>query len=120
MDGVQQVLEMIRSQKLARGRLRGLFQLFIGHKLATADGTVISTGLTWRQLARALKEARFEKDLVSEVGADPETLSPRDRERFWYSAIAMGLAAGDATPQMDQLLKVLKPMGVRVVTSASA
>jgi len=111
MDGVQQVLSVIRDLKLAKGRLRGVFHLLIGSKIAAADGSVVSSGLTWRQLARELKDARFDKNLVAELGADPDTLSPRDRERFWYSAIALGMATGDGATQAEQLLKLLKPHG---------
>ncbi len=113
MDGVRSVLGILRDQALVKGRLRGLFHLFIGKNLAFADGTPISTGLTWRQLAAELKMARFDKNLVKEVGADPETLSPRDRERFWYSAIGMADISGEtATNQAADLLKSLKAHGV--------
>src|SRR5437868_15401425 len=94
MDGVRNLLGIVRDHNLAKGRLRGIFHVLIGRQIAVADGTTISAGLTWRQLAAELKAARFDKDLVAELGADPETLSPRDRERFWYAAI--GLAQVDS------------------------
>ncbi|CAN5594033.1 hypothetical protein BH11PLA2_BH11PLA2_14740 [soil metagenome] len=111
MDGVQHLLSVIREQKLAKGRLRGVFHLLIGCKLATADGTVLSSGLTWRQLAKELKDSRLDKNLVTELGADPDTLSPRDRERFWYAAITLGMATGEGGSQAAELLKMLKPHG---------
>jgi hypothetical protein len=118
MDGVRSLLGIVRDHKLAKGRLRGLFHLLIGHQLATADGTILSAGLTWRQLAAELKAARLDKDLVAEVGADPDTLSPRDRERFWYSAIGMAqVDSAEARTQAEQIAKALKPHGFTVVTS---
>jgi len=113
MDGVRSVLGILRDQNLASGRLRGVFHLLIGRSLAAADGTILSTGLTWRQLATELKDARFDKNLVRELGADPDTLAPRDRERYWYAAIALADVGGaEAAQQADQILKSLKPHGV--------
>lgn len=112
MDGIREVLETIRRYNLAPRRLRGVFHIAIGRRIAKPDGTVLSQGITWRQLAAELKAARFDKDLVSELGIDPDTLSPRDRERFWYSAI--GLAKVDsleARQQADALTVLLLPLG---------
>lgn len=117
MDGVRSLLEIVSEHNLAKGRLRGLFHLLIAKPLATADGKEISSGLTWRQLAAELKQARLDKSLVKELGADPDTLSPRDRERFWYTAIGLAEVASDeAAKQAEQLLKALKPHGYVVST----
>ena len=51
--------------------------------------SVLSAGVTWRELAAELKYLRFDPELVRELGTDPESLAARDRERFWYSAIAL-------------------------------
>src|SRR5687767_15881564 len=86
MDGLREFLEAVREHGLVAGNLRGLFHVAIGRRISRPDGTVVSAGVTWRELANLLKGIRFDKDLVSEVGGNPEELSPRDRQRFWYSA----------------------------------
>lgn len=113
MEGVQTVLEVIREHHLAKGRLRGVLHLLIGKSLAAADGTLLTSGLTWRQLAAALRTARFDKKLAAEVGADPETLSPRDRERFWYAVIGLAhVESAEAILEAEQVLKALKSHGI--------
>jgi hypothetical protein len=115
MDAIRPFLDAVRDKNLAPGRLRGVFRTAIGRRIALADGTVLSTGLTWRQLAAALKNSRFDKDLVREIGADPETLSPRDRERFWYSAIGLAqVNSAEARVQADSLAVALRPYGIVV------
>jgi len=115
MDGIRELLEAVRDQGLAIGHLRGLLHIIIGRKITKSDGTVVSAGLTWRELAALLKLHRFDKDLVREIGADPEELAPRDRQRFWYSAI--GLAKVDSTEAMAQAQRLadkLKSLGFTV------
>lgn len=112
MDGIRDFLDVVRRHALATGRLRGLFHIAIGRRIARADGTVLSSGLTWRQLASELKDLRFDKDLVAQLGIDPDALSPRDRERFWYAAI--GLANVDsalARAEADALIAAVIPHG---------
>ena len=112
MDGLQAFLEAVRDAGVASGHLRGLFHVLIGRRISTTSGDVISTGVTWRELSNLLKNSRFDKELVRELGADPDTLSPRDRQRMWYSAI--GLAKVDspqALAQATKLAAMLKPLG---------
>lgn len=127
MDDVRVMLEAISEHGLARGRLRGVFHILIGRRVQKSDGSIITTGLTWRQLASVLKNAKFDKELVRELNADPDSLAPRDREKMWY--LAIGLAKVDsieATAQADQLVPLLKPLGYivggspSVVSSASS
>jgi hypothetical protein len=121
MDELRGLLELIDENKLAKGRLAGVFHVLIGRRVSKADGTMISTGLTWRQLANILKAAKFDKELVQELGADPDALAPRDREKMWYMAI--GLAKVDsiaATAQADQLVPLLKQLGYVVGPSPTA
>src|SRR5688572_28988373 len=89
MDELRTFLEAVRQRGLVAGRLRGLFNITIGRKITKSDGTLVSAGVTWRELASLLKLVRYEKELVAEVGANPEELAPRDRQRFWYTAIAI-------------------------------
>jgi len=121
MDGIREFLEEVRQHDLARGHLRGLFHIAIGRRISKATGEVVSSGVTWRQLSAVLKTVRFDKDLVSELGADPETLSPRDRERFWYSAIALARVDSPAArAEADRLAARLKPLGYVISPPPSA
>jgi hypothetical protein len=88
MDGVQTLLDEVRQHGLAEGNFRGLLHVLIGRRVTKADGTLVSPGLTWRDLAGRLKAVRWDKDAVREIGLNPADLPPRDRQRFWYTAIA--------------------------------
>src|SRR5689334_1406868 len=112
MDGTRELLEAIRDNGLAAGRFRGVLHIAIGRKVTRPDGTVVSTGVTWRELAALLKLLRFDKELVRELGADPEVLAPRDRQRFWYSAIALGrVDSPEAVAEAERLVGPLKDLG---------
>lgn len=112
MDGTRELLEAVRDHGLAAGRFRGVLHIAIGRRVTRPDGTVVSAGVTWRELAALLKLARYDKELVRELGADPEVLAPRDRQRFWYSAIALGrVDAPEALAQAEQLVEPLKELG---------
>src|SRR3954465_7939696 len=84
MDGVQTFLDELRRHGLAEGNFLGLLHVLIGRKITRADGTVIPVGLTGRALSELLKNLRWNKDVVREIGLDPADLPPRDRQRFWY------------------------------------
>lgn len=127
MDDVRALLEALDGKPFLKGHLRGLLHILIGRRITKADGTVVSAGLTWRQLATELKAAKFDKDLVAELGADPDTIAPRDREKMWY--LAIGLAKVDsleAIEQADRLMTSLKQLGYSIgpspttVSAASA
>jgi hypothetical protein len=121
MEEIRRLLDSVRAEGLVAGRFRGLLHIIIGRTLSDAAGNVLSRGLTWREAAALLKELRFDRELVREYGADPDTLAPRDRERFWYSAIAQArLDSADASAQADQLAGALKPLGYIVAASATA
>jgi hypothetical protein len=98
MDGAREFLEQLRQHQLVKGLFRGLLHVLIGRKVSRADGTVLSAGLTWRQLAELLRQLRWDREYVRELGLDPDALPPRDRQRYWYSAI---VAAGVDTPQAN-------------------
>jgi hypothetical protein len=112
MDGVREFLDDIQKRGLARGHLLGLLHILIGRRLAKADGTVISTGLTWRDVASEMKRCRWEPEAVSEIGVDPATLPPRDRQRFWYQAItAANVGSTEAAEAGDRLALILTKAG---------
>jgi hypothetical protein len=112
MDGIRELLEAIRDRGLAPGHLRAILHIAIGRTITRADGTPVSLGLTWRELAGLLKQLRYDKDLVREIGADPDTLSPRDRERFWYAAIAATrVDSREAVAEADRFAARLEELG---------
>jgi hypothetical protein len=112
MDGLREFLEAVRQHGLVAGHLRGLFHIAIGRRITRTDGTPVSAGVTWRELAALLKQLRYDKELVAEVGADPEELSPRDRQRMWYAAIALARPDGpEALAQAEALAAAVKPHG---------
>ena len=115
MDGIREFLSAVRDAGLAAGNFRGLLHIAIGRRITRADGSSVSAGVTWRALAAELKHLRFDTDLVREFGTDPDTLAARDRERFWYSAIALArVDTADAVAEADRLAAKLKPLGFLV------
>lgn len=115
MDGAREFLEQVRQHHLVKGNFRGLLHILIGRKISRPDGTVLSAGLTWRQLAELLKLLRWDRACVEELGLDPETLPPRDRQRFWYSAIlAAGVDSPEAHTAADRITAKVKSLGYLV------
>ncbi len=115
MDRLREFLETVRTQGVAQGNLRGLLHVLVGRRIALADGTVVSSGMTWRELAALLKRMRWDPDAVQELGLDPAALPPRDRQRFWYTAIARaGLASPGAGECGDRLIEPLQNLGYAV------
>jgi hypothetical protein len=112
MDGIREFLSAARDNGLAAGHFLGLLHIAIGRKITRPDGSVVSMGFTWRVVAQELKNLRFDQELVREFGTDPETLVARDRERFWYSAIATAhVDSNEAATAGDQLTPKLKNIG---------
>lgn len=121
MDGIRELLEAAREKNLVAGRFRGLLHIAIGRTVARPDGTKLSAGLTWREVAALLKLLRFDTELGREAGADPETLSPRDRERYWYAVIALARVDGpEALAEAETLIGPLKALGFVIAPSAAA
>jgi hypothetical protein len=112
MDGVRDFLDELQKSHKARGHFLGLLHILIGRRIARADGTVVSTGQTWRQVADLLKTVRWEPDAVREVGIDPAVLPPRDRQRYWYLAISQAQVGSDAAIKAgDKLATALAKSG---------
>ena len=112
MEGVRDLLEAARTNGLVAGRFRGLLHIAIGRTITKPDGAKVSAGLTWREVASLLKTLRFDPEFGREAGADPDTLSPRDRERYWYAVIALARPDGaEAMTEAEQLVAPLKALG---------
>jgi hypothetical protein len=115
MDGVNELLAILRRSGQSQGNFLGLLNVLIGRRIVDAQGAVLSTGLTWRALAALLKKVRWEKEAVRELGLDPRNLPPRDRERFWYSAIAQaGVDTSKAIQAGDKFRDILQEIGYQV------
>src|SRR4051812_34820048 len=87
-DPLREFLEAVRRHGAATGNLRGLLHALVGRRISRADGSLVSHGMTWRALAAELKRARWERGTVQELALNAADLPPRDRQRFWYTAIA--------------------------------
>jgi hypothetical protein len=112
MDGIRELLAAARDAGLAAGGFRGLLHIAIGRKVTRPDGSAASSGVTWRELAAELKALRFDTELVRQFGADPDALAARDRERFWYSAIAQArVDSPEAVAEAEKLVPKLAPLG---------
>jgi hypothetical protein len=115
MDSLRELLETIRQRDAARGRFRGLLHVLVGRTVRRADGTVVASGMTWRELAALLKRVRWDREAVRELGLAPGDLPPRDREKFWYLAISRaGLVGPEALAAADALAGELGKLGYEV------
>ncbi|MCE9531034.1 MAG: hypothetical protein K8T89_07905 [Planctomycetes bacterium] len=112
MEGSREFLEQARHHQLHTGNFRGLLHILIGRRIAREDGTLLSNGMSWRQLAELLKLLRWDKDCVRELGLDPDDLPPRDRQRYWYSAIlAAQVDSPDAIASASRLVSKFAKIG---------
>jgi hypothetical protein len=112
MDSLRELLEAVRERDLVRGHLRGLLHILVGRRISREDGTLVSAGTTWRDLSALLKRLRWDREVVRELGINPAELAPRDRERFWYSAIARAaIDSPDAVADAEQLIQPLADLG---------
>src|SRR5262245_7195668 len=112
---VRDFLDDLQKSHDARGNFLGLLHILIGRRITHADGSVISSGQTWRKAADLLKTVRWDPDAVRELGIDPATLPPRDRQRYWYLAIAQAQVGSDAAIKAgDKLAAALAKSGYTV------
>jgi hypothetical protein len=115
MGGVLELLTALKQEGHTEGRFLGLLHILIGRRLQKKDGTVISTGLTWRELSGLLKKVRWDREAVRDLDLDPATLPPRDRQRYWYTAIAHARVDSErAAHEGDRLAAVLRKSGYEV------
>ena len=118
MDSLRELLDAVRERDIVQGRFRGLLHILVGRRITRQDGTLVSAGMTWRDVAALLKRLRWDREAVRELGIDSAALAPRDRERFWYTAIARaGIDSPEAVAEADELVQPLEALGF-VVGSA--
>ena len=121
MDSLRELLEAIKERGAATGRFRGLLHVLVGRTIRRTDGTVVASGMTWRELAALLKKVRWDREAVRELGLSPKDLPPRDREKFWYAAIARaGLASPEALAAAAALAEELAGLGYEVGPAPAA
>ena len=121
MDAVATFLEGLNKMGLTRGHLRGLFNVLIGRRITAKDGTLVASGLTWRELAVLLKRLRWDPEQVRELELEPSELPPRDRQRYWYTAISRArVDSSEATTAGNRFAEVLQQQGYTVGAAPSA
>lgn len=112
MDGVREFLDDVQKHHRAKGLFLGLLNILIGRRITRADGSLISSGMTWRDVATLLRLTRWDPEAVRELSLDPESLPVRDRQRYWYSAIAQAQVGSEtATQAGDRLASNLRKAG---------
>lgn len=112
MEQLREFLNAVRDNNAAAGNFLGLLNILIGRRITRTDGTLVSGGMTWRELSAVLKQMRWDRGVLRELKLDAAALPPRDRERFWYTAIAHAqVASPAATAAGDRLVKSLKALG---------
>ena len=112
MDALSAFLDELKTAGLARGHFLGLLHVVIGRRITAKDGTVVARGLTWRQMAAVLKRLRWDSEQVRELGLEPNELPPRDRQRYWYTAITRArVDAPEAAAAGDRFAEILRKQG---------
>lgn len=120
MDALSTLLDELKKSGQTQGQLLGFLHVLIGRTIIRTEGNVtISKGITWRDLAGWLKKVRWDTEAVRELGLDPKDLPPRDRQRFWYSAIMQAKVDTSAAIKAgDEFAKVLRQLGYDVIAPA--
>jgi hypothetical protein len=114
MDALSTFLEKL-SKSHGKGQLLGLLNVVIGRRITAKDGTLVAAGLTWRELAGLLRRLRWDPERVRELGQDPDDLPPRDRQRYWYTAIARAhVDSAEAAAAGDRFAETLRKQGYTI------
>lgn len=112
MDLLRDFLDTVKEHGVATGHFRGLLHVLIGQRVSKTDGALVCSGMNWRSAAAALKQARWDREAVRELGIDPSELAPRDREKYWYTAIARAnLNTEEARTSAEAFAAALGPLG---------
>jgi hypothetical protein len=115
MDRLREFLNDMKQNGRAQGNFLGLLNVVIGRRICLTDGTLVADGVTWRELAAMLKKVRWDKQAVRELGMAPASLPPRDRQRYWYAAIAQAhVDSPEATDAGNRLAEELDASGYQI------
>src|SRR5262249_20187481 len=106
---MREFLDDLKRHGYAQGNFLGLLHVLIGRRLEKVDGKALWVGLTCRDPAPWRKKVRGHRDPVRELGLEPATPPPRDRQRYWYTAISTAkVDSPEATAAGDRLAEKLK------------
>ena len=112
MDALREFLDDLKRLPSAKMHFLGLLHVLIGRRVTKADGTPVSAGMTWRELAAVLKKFRWDKETAGSLGLEVEDLPPRDRERYWYTVIARAhVDSAAAAEDGDRLAEIVRKKG---------
>jgi hypothetical protein len=112
MDALSMLLEPLKKDPRIHKHFLGLLHVLIGRRISTADGQLVSSGLSWRDLAAKLKKLRWDPEAVSELGIKPDDLPPRDRLRYWYLAISGAkVESSEALASAHEVAKIMQDLG---------
>ncbi len=115
MDSLPLLFQVLKKKGITKGHFLGFLNVLIGRRIQHKDGTPVSQGMGWRELATWLKKTRWDPDDVRELNIEPDLLPPRDRFRFWFAAIARaGIDSAAASQAGDRFAEVLKGHGYDV------
>ena len=116
MDALSKLLDDIKKSGQSTGNVRGFFHVLIGRTITRAsDKLVVSKGIPWREMAAWLKKVRWDPEAVRELGLDPDDLPPRDRQRYWYTAIMQAkVDSAAAVAAGDRFADILRGLGYEV------
>ena len=119
MDGLKELLEQLHQNQQTKGHFLGLLHILIGRTISRGDGTVLSKGITWREVATLLRTVRWNPEAVREVGVNPDSLPPRDRQRYWLQTIAQAdVGSAAASQAADRFAPILEKAGYKVSPSS--
>jgi hypothetical protein len=112
MDALSMLLEPLKKDTRIQKHFLGLLHVLIGRRISTADGQVISSGLSWRDLAAKLKKLRWDPEAARELDITVEDLPPRDRQRYWYLAISRAqVDSAAALASAHEVANTLRDLG---------
>jgi hypothetical protein len=116
MDALSALLDTLKKTGRTQGNFLGFLHVMIGRTITrSSDKKVVSKGNTWREMAGFLKKLRWDPEAVRELALNPDDLPPRDRQRFWYSAILKAKVDSDAARAAgDKFAAILRSLGYDV------
>jgi hypothetical protein len=115
MEALPMFFQTVKKKGFTQGHFLGFMNVLVGRRIVRSDGSVVSGGMGWRELANWLKKNRWDPEAVRELGQDPDALPPRDRYRFWFAAIAKaGIDTPAASEAGDRFAELLKNFGYEV------
>ncbi len=116
MDALSTLLDALRKTGRTEGNFLGFLHVLIGRTITRiSDKIVVSKGNTWREMAAGLKKVRWDPEAVRELDLNPDDLPPRDRQRYWYSAILQAkVDSAAARAAGERFAAIMRGLGYEV------